>query len=172
MKDLPPTVGDVPTPRQLRRARLLRRAGIGFLSLIVLAGALGFFGIRTRTVTAVANGYSMRLDYPWTERAGEPIHWVLTLHHDGGFSGPVDIGITQTYLDLLDLNAINPEPSASRNVGDSVVWTFDRPDGDVMRVQIDAFVQLNAHLGADADVFVLEDGARVVKVHYRTWVAP
>ncbi len=158
--------------RQLRRARLWRRAAIGVLAAIVLAGALGFFGIRTRTATAVANGYSLRLDYPWTERAGEPIHWVLTLHREGGFSGPVSIGITQTYLDLLDLNAINPEPSSSRNGGDAVVWTFAPPDGDVLRVQIDAFVQLNAHLGADADVFVLQDGARAVNVDYRTWVAP
>lgn len=139
---------------------------------MVAAGALGVFGIRTRTATASGSGYDMRLDYPWTDRAGQPIHWVLTLHHEGGFAHPIDIGITQTYLDLLDLNAINPQPSSSRTAGHSVIWTFDPPDGDTLRVQIDALVQLNAHLGADADVFVLEDHSHVVSVHYRTWVAP
>jgi hypothetical protein len=172
MSDLPPTAPDPVPPSALRRSRAIRRAGLATLAVFVLLGAIGLFGIRTRTVTASAGGYTMSLDYPWTDRADQPIHWVLSIRRAGGFSGPVDIGITQSYLDLLDLNAIEPEPSGTHTDGPLVVWTFDPPSGRVLRVLVDANIQLNGRFGAAADVSVLEGGKPVVSVHYRTWVAP
>ena len=99
--------------------------GLGFVALIVLAGAVGLFGIRTRTVTASSAGYTMALQYPATDRADQPVHWLLTLKHAGGFSGPVDVAITQSYLFsvgnigtatawiCLFLVARQPEPATS-----------------------------------------------------------
>ena len=54
------------------------------IALIVLAGAVGLFGIRTRTVTATGGGYTMTLEYPWTDRSDQPAHWVLTVERPGG----------------------------------------------------------------------------------------
>jgi hypothetical protein len=98
---------------QVRRSRLLRRVGLAFIALIVLAGGVGLLGIRTRTVTATDGGYSITLQYPWTDRSNEPINWVLAVRKVGGFSGPGSIRITQSYLDLLNMNGIEPEPSSS-----------------------------------------------------------
>jgi hypothetical protein len=53
-----------------------------------------------------------------------------------------------------------------------VVWTFDPPSGDVLRVMIDANIQLDARFGAGAQVAVLDHGIPAVSVSYRTWVAP
>ena len=172
MSDLLPNAPDPIPARKVRRARLLRRIGLVVVSLVVLAGAIGLFGIRTRTVTASGGGYTMTLQYPATDRSDEPAHWVLSVQRNGGFSGPVQIGVTQSYLDLLDMNAIEPEPSASENVGGFVVWTFDPPEGDVLRVLLDANIQLNAHFGAGAQVAVFDHGVPAVHVNYRTWVAP
>ena len=172
MNELPPTAPAPIAAQRLRRARTLRRAGLGFLSLVVLAGAVGLLGIRTRTVSASGGGYSLRLDYPWTDRSDQPAHWLLTVRHRGGFAGPVEVAITQSYLDLLDINAIEPEPSASRNVGGYVVWTFDPPAGDELRVLLDANIGLNVRFGAGARVAVLDHGRPVVAASYRTWVAP
>jgi len=169
---LPPTAPEPVQAGRVRRARLLRRIGLGVVSFVVLAGALGVFGIRTRTVSASGGGYTMVLRYPATDRSDQPVHWVLSVERPGGFSGPVDIGVSQSYLDLLDLNGIEPEPSASTTDGAFVVWTFDPPDGNVLRVSLDANIQLNAHFGAGAVVAVLDHGSPVVSVHYRTWVAP
>jgi hypothetical protein len=146
--------------------------GLAVVALIVLSGAVGLFGVRTRTVTASGGGYTMSLEYPATDRSAQPAHLVLSVQRAGGFSGPVQIGITQSYLDLLDLNAIEPEPSASKNVGGFVVWTFGPPEGDVMRVLLDANIQLDAHFGARAQVAVFDHGYPAVHVNYRTWVAP
>jgi hypothetical protein len=149
----------------------MRRVALVVLAAFVLAGAVGLFGIRTRTVSASGGGYQMSLDYPWTDRPGQPIHWVLTVRRDGGFTDDVHVGITQAWFDLLDLNDIEPQPSASHSDGRFVVWTFDPPAGDVLRVSIDALIQLNTHFGSGAEVAVMEGGRPVVSVHYRTWVA-
>jgi len=172
VSDLPPTAPEpAPAPR-LRRARLLRRIGLAFVTPIVLCGAIGLFGIRTKTVSAAAGPYTMTLQYPWTDRLDQPAHWLLTVRREGGFSGPVDIAITQSYLDILDVNGLQPDPSSTSNSGPFVVWTFDPPDGDTLRVLLDANIGLNTHFGAAAEVAVLEHGVPVVSVHYRTWVAP
>jgi hypothetical protein len=172
MPELPATAPEpVPEGRMLR-ARWLRRGGIGLLVLMVSAGAIGLFGIRSATVSASAAGYDMSLEYPATDRPGQPIHWALTVHRLGGFGGPVDIAITQPYLDLLDMNDIEPAPSSSITSGGFVVWTFDKPEGDLLRVTIDGSIQLDAHFGAEATVAVIEHGVPVSELHYRTWVAP
>jgi hypothetical protein len=164
--DLPPTAPDPVRLPRLRRARLGRRIALFFLVAFVLCGLFGLFGIRTRTVTGSGGGYRLTLNYPLTDRSDQPIHWVLSVRHRGGFSGPVDIGLTQSYLDLLDMNDIEPQPSSSKSVGPFVQWTFDPPRGEVLTVSIDG------HFGAPATVAVLRYGSPVAELHYRTWVAP
>ncbi|MFN2543725.1 MAG: hypothetical protein ABR600_04015 [Actinomycetota bacterium] len=168
----PPTAPDPVPAAHLRRLRAFRRGGIVILAVFVALGLSGTLGIRTKTVSAIGSGYEMSLQYPANERSAQTVHWELFLRHPGGFDGKVDVGITQSYLDLLDYNDVEPQPSASRTSGPYVVWTFDPPDGDVLRVSLDAFIQANAHFGAGAEVAVFEGGVPVVSVHYRTWVAP
>jgi hypothetical protein len=142
------------------------------LTTFVVLGALGFFGIRTRVASASGGGYNLSVAYPHTDRPGEPIHWVISVTRSAGFEEPIDIGITQSYFDLLDINDIQPSPTASLTNGRFLVWTFDPPAGAVLRVTIDALIQLNTHFGSEAVVAVLEGGHPVVSVNYRTWVAP
>jgi hypothetical protein len=151
---------------------LLRRAALLLLLAFVVLGAMGFFGIRTRTASSSGGGYNLAVAYPHTDRPGEPIHWVITVTRPGGFDAPIDIGVTQNYLDILDVNDIEPGPSATRTNGGFIVWTFDPPAGDVLRVSVDAFVQLNTQFGKEATVAVLEGGHAVTSVNYRTWIAP
>jgi len=172
VSELPSTAPQPIPAGKLRRARTARRFALAFITVFVLCGAVGLFGIRTRTESVSGGGYTMSLAYPSTDRSDQPIHWVLTLRKAGGFTGPVDIGISQSYLDLLDVNDIEPAPSSSHDNGPFVVWTFDPPADGPLRVSLDGNIQLNAHFGAGADVAVLEGGRPVLSMHYRTWVAP
>ena len=172
MPELPPTAPEEAKAPRLRRARLGRRIALGIVAVFVLCGAVGLFGIRTRTTTATGGGYSLTLSYPFTDRSDQPIHWVLLVRHPGGFSGPVDVGVTQSYLDLLDMNDIEPQPADARTEGSFTVWTFSPPQGSVLRISIDAQIALNAHFGAGATVAVFEGRSPVVQIPYRTWVAP
>jgi len=168
----PPTAPPQASSRAQRRSRAGRRLGIAFLVALVLAGAIGVFGIRTRNVAVSGRGYSMSLRYPFTERPNQPITWVLTIRHPGGFAQDVDVAIEQSYLDLLDLNDIQPSPADSSTDGPFVVWTFSKPSGDVLRVTIDALIQANAHFGAGAIVRLMEGSVPILSLSYRTWVAP
>jgi hypothetical protein len=169
---LPPTAPAEVKQDRLRRDRAIRRGALLLLTAFVVLGALGFFGIRTRIASSSGGGYNLSVAYPHTDRTGQPIHWVITVTRSGGFDAPIDLGVTQSYLDLLDLNDIEPGPTATHTNGPFVVWTFDPPAGDVLRVSVDALIQLNTHFGSEAVVAVLEGGHPVVRVNYRTWVAP
>jgi hypothetical protein len=170
--ELPPTAPSPVDLRLLRRARLLRRIGIGFLAAFVLCGAVGVFGIRTSTVSASGGGYRLTVDYPLADRPGQPASLVVTVQRSGGFPGSVDLSISQSYLNLLDMNDVEPSPSDSRSSGQDVVWTFSKPDDDTLRVTIDAAIQLNTHFGGPGVIRVLDHGAAVTEVHFNTWVAP
>ena len=172
MSTLPPTAPEGLSPSKARRSRALRRGALVVLAAFVALGAFGLFGIRTKTVTASGGGYDLSLDYPWTERSGQPLHWVLTIHRAGGFPDKVNVAIEQSYLDLIDLNDIQPDPESTTTRGNFVVWTYDPPPGDFLRISIDAIIQTNAHFGAGAVVAILEDGRPVVSLRYHTWVAP
>ena len=168
---LPTDPEPVPIGR-LRRARLGRRIAIVALVLFVLAGVAGVFGYRTGKVSATGGGYAMRLSYPSVGRPGMPIQWILHLHRDGGLPPSVTIATSIGYVDLLDMNGIEPEPDSETMTGDRVLWTFTTPEADDMTIVVDAFVSTNAHRGASAVTSVMEGGAPVVQVSYHTRVAP
>jgi hypothetical protein len=69
----------------------------------------------------------MRLEYPLTDRSDQPIRWVLSIARAGGFAGPVAVGISQSYLDLLDVNDIEPQPSGSTVNGPSWCGSSNAP---------------------------------------------
>jgi hypothetical protein len=169
---LPPTSPPELGLDRLRRARVTRRVGLGFLSLFVLLGAVGVFGIRTRTVSNAAAGYRLTVTYPATERAQMPVRLSAVVGHDGGFTDPIDIGLTAEYMNLLDYNDIEPQPSKSVNAGDLIVWTFEPPVGDTLRVTLDAIIEANTRFGGPARLVVFSGGVPVVSVSFRTWVAP
>jgi hypothetical protein len=169
---LPPTSPPEIGIDRLRRARLGRRIALGVLTAFVLLGAIGVFGVRTNSVSNAAAGYRLTVTYPAADRAQMPIRLTAVVDHDGGFSDPVQIGLTAEYMNLLDFNDIEPQPSASHNAGDLVIWTFDPPAGETLRVTLDAIVEANARFGGPAELVVLSGGVPVVNVSFRTWVAP
>lgn len=52
------------------RGRWSRRTGVAFLTLIVLAAALGLLGPRTADTTASSGGYTLPVEHPQVTRAG------------------------------------------------------------------------------------------------------
>jgi len=167
-----PTGPEPVSIRQLRRARTGRRIAVTILVAFVVAGLGGVFGYRTGTVERSGGGYDLRLSYPAVGRPGVPIQWILHVHRDGGLPREVTIATSIGYLDLLDLNGIEPEPNATTTTADEVLWTFTAPEGEDMTVILDALVSTNAHRGVRAVTKLVKGGAEVVSVSYETRVAP
>lgn len=167
-----PTDPDRIPIRRLRRDRAVRRVAIAALAVFVVAGLVGVFGYRTGSLTASGGGYQLRLSYPLVGRPGVPVQWILHVHREGGLRSKLTIGTSIGYFDLLEMNSIEPDPSAMTSVSGRVLWTFDTPGGEDMTILVDAYLSPNARRGASATTTVFEDGLPVASLAYQTRVAP
>ncbi|MDP9343875.1 MAG: hypothetical protein M3Q23_17650 [Actinomycetota bacterium] len=173
-----PTAGSSTTPAAVtygrqNRARLIRRIYLGLLGAFLVLGLLNVFGSRTGSVSAQANGYSLRVVYPQASRPSLPVKWELTLTHPGGFSGPVRVGIPIDYFNLFDFNNTYPLPSDTLNEGGLVIMVFPAPAGDTLEVLLDARTQPGLRAGMSTSTSILgNDDRALVTVRYTTRVMP
>ena len=162
----------MPGPPRLRRARIARRAFLTLVFLLVVAGAAGLFGVRTATRSASGDGQTLTVVYPSVARPGLAVSYGFDLVRPGGFSGPVTVAVSESYLRALDQNATDPQPSASTADGEVVEWEFDPPAGDRLSVRLDSRIEPGVQWSRSGWTAVLEDDEPVVRVDYRTWILP
>lgn len=148
------------TGRQERGALWVRRAGLCVLLAFVLAGVTGLLGVRTGTSTASGNGYDLSVTYASVARAGLDVPWQVTVSHPGGFGKEVVLAVTGDYFDIYETQGFTPDPSSGVRDADTLYLTFDAPDGDVLRVSYDAYIQPSAQVGREATVSVVDADLR------------
>jgi hypothetical protein len=166
------TLGDVRPVERGPRPTAVRRLLVALLTAIVVAGAAGLFGVRSSEATASNAGWTVSVTYAAVARAGLDVPWKVTVHRDGGFTGPVTLAVTADYFDIFESQGLDPEPSSETSDGDRLFWTFDPPPGDQLSVDFDAYIQPSSQLGASGEVAVLNAGVPVVSVPFRTWLVP
>ncbi|GAA0257895.1 hypothetical protein [Cryptosporangium japonicum] len=161
-----------PDAKGVRRKLAFRRVVVTILVFVVLLGALGLLGVRSRAVRATANGYTLTVQYAHVARSGLDAPWRVLVHHPNGFSDDIELAVTATYFELFESQGFDPEPSAETADGEYVYLTFDRPSGTDFRLSFDAYVQPSAQLGADGQVRLLIAGRQLTHVGFRTWLLP
>ena len=169
------TTSTLPEPapiERVRRARTARRGILVVFAVILLLGALNLFGVRTAQVSARGDGYTLTVTYARMTRPGLATPWSVEVVHPGGFSAPVTIATTADYIALFDQNAISPEPAGSTYRDGLVLWEFEPPPGDTLRVDLDARLEPAVQWGRDAETVLLTEGERVASVRYSTGVMP
>lgn len=176
------TVGDwaeIDDPRAVERRRLLYG-----LTSVVLFVALGLavldgfgvtqaYGVRSATESAIAGGTSLEVRYPAVTRPGlaSPFEIIVGSAVDAGDT--VSIAVSADYLEMWDTNAVRPTPSSETMLGDWIIWEFDAPPGDVLRVSFDARIEPAVQTSRGGDVAVLDDDFRpIVQVEFDTTVRP
>ena len=167
------TLSGLETGPHERKARWGRRVFLGLLLVVVLAGAAGLLGVRSATATASANGYDLEVTHASVARAGLDVPWQVVVTHADGFEKEVTIAVTGDYFDIYETQGFTPEPSASMRDATTLYLTFDAPDGDVLAVDYDAYIQPSSQVGRDATVSVV-DAAHVplVSVDIDTYLLP
>lgn len=160
------------TEHRHRTGRTFRRIAVSVMALFVFVGAAGFLGVKTDNAAASAGGYTLSVDYGRISRPGLNTPLRVNVVHAGGFSGPVTLGITQSYMSLFDLNGLYPNPSAMTVDGDTLLMEFDPPNGDVLGFTLDARMGPSVQTGKRATISVVEDGVPVVSVEVTTKVVP
>jgi hypothetical protein len=157
---------------QLRRARLGRRVLLSVFAAFLAAGAAEVFGSKTANAVASGGGYDLEVTYPAVTRPGLPIRWEFTVRHPGGFAGPVQLATTFDYIHLFDISNLEPDVTTSTASATDLVYTFDPPLGDVLRVSLDGNTEPGIHELPMASTAVLVEGSPVVSVSYSTRVVP
>lgn len=166
------TLADV-APRPERRAALvLRRCVTGALAVLVVAGACGVFGVRSRSTSTSGGGYSLGVTYPQTARAGLDVPWRVTVARPGGFPSDITIAVSSDYFRMFETQGFFPDADSETNDGRFVYFTFDKPPGDRFVLEYDAYIQPAAQLGKSASVELLIAGSVVAHTKIRTWLVP
>lgn len=155
------------------RARAGRRAGLTALGLVILLGAAGLLGVRSTTSSATANGWSLRVEHAQVTRAGVAAPFHVTVEHEGGFDGPVTLSVSSSLLERFDFQNFYPNPAGETATADDLLYEFDPPPGDVLRLSLDARTapDQNGSTGVYRTA-LLVDGQVVAQVRFRMWVVP
>jgi len=167
------TLEGLETRRQDIAGARWRRAFMTVLALVIGAGLAGLLGVRDATAEASGNGWSLRVHYAATARAGLDVPFVVTVRHVGGLGKQVTLAITGGYFDIFETQGFHPEPSGETRDSETLYLTFDAPpDGDTLVVSYDAYIQPAAQRGRGATVGILDEGRQVAVVDVRTRLLP
>ncbi|HUR23085.1 MAG TPA: hypothetical protein VMZ73_04365 [Acidimicrobiales bacterium] len=160
-------------PRQVR-ARTGRRLFAVALGLFLLLGALGFYGVRSRTATAAGGGYELSVRYGSVSRPGLATPWSFEVRKAGGFPDGLTVTVTSSYFDAFDENGLGPAPVEETVDGDLTVWRFGPTRSETLSVSFDARIEPGVQLAtAKGELSVLgPDGRPAVTVDFKTFVMP
>jgi hypothetical protein len=162
-----------PSARELTRARLARRALLAVFAVVLALGATGRLGVRTAHATGEGGGYALRVEYPRVTRPGHAVPLSIQVTKAGGFGGePIQVRMSTRYFALFDENGVQPAPSAETATATDLMWEFDPPPGDVLRIYFDTRTGPNVQRGKSGEVAVLDGGKPAVSVRIRTTVMP
>lgn len=160
----------------LRRSRNLRVAFFVAVTVFLLLGAVGAFGVRHGEVSSSGGGYELVVRYATITRPGLASVWSVEVRHTDGspLDGPVTIATTADYFDLFDENGLDPDPSAAMSDGENLVWEFEPAEGaTAISIGFDARIEPGVQLtGVSGTTSVLDGGSPVATVTYRTRVMP
>ena len=160
-------------PRQTR-ARAGRRVFVAALALFLLLGAVGAYGVRTRSVSAAGGGYELSVDYASVSRPGLATPWAFEIRRAGGFPDGVTVAVTSAYFDVFDENGLGPAPAEETTDGDLTIWRFGPTASDTLSVSFDARIEPGVQLTtAKGELSVLgANGQPAVTVDFKTFVMP
>ena len=167
------TLQDLKGVETARQGRIARRVGFAILLGIVLVSFLGVFGPSRKTLTTTDGLTSLQLYYGSVVRSGQAVPLEVTVTREGGFDGPVTLVFDRDVFDRFDFQNWYPNPSAEVGTTDTVTYEFDPPDGDVLRVALDARVAPTQFGGRhEYSVHLDIGGVPTAVTDYVVWVMP
>jgi hypothetical protein len=153
----------------------LRRVSISFVALLIVLGMVGMLGVRDTTAEASANGLTIGVSHASVTRAGLATTFGIEVSTTDDTPLPpiITTRISSRYLDMLDENGLDPDPTVSFRDSDWTWWTFEVPTGArEFEVSFDARLEPSVQWGRRAVVAIETEGTSMVDVEISTWVMP
>jgi len=149
------------------------RAGLAILFVFVVLGALGVFGVHSRTASHSGNGYTLSVTYPQVARAGLDAPWRARVHRAGGVNSDLTLAVSSEYFRMWETQGFYPTPDSTTNDGDYTYMRFTnlRPGRDFV-LEYDAYIQPASQIGKYGTVRLLIRGHEVVRTSFHTWLVP
>jgi len=169
---------------EVGRRRMRHRKYMSWLTGVLLAAVIAsavvdgvdlvdIWGVDDATVTAEgADGTTLAVRHTTVVRPALAAPFEIVVTRPGGFDDDVEIEVDLDYLELWDLNGIFPSPAEERSGGDTVIWTFDAPDGEVLRVVYEARIEPAVQLEKQTATVSLLDPSETLRVEIETKVRP
>lgn len=154
-----------------RRGLWWRRGTLALLTLFVLAALTQQLGVRSDTVEATSGDLHVSIRYADRARGALASPFTIDLVRAGGFDGPIEVRTRQSYLEIFDDNGFEPDAASMTTEDGDVIWTFDPPPGDSLRIILDARIEPGVFGRKRGTTTVAADGD-LVTLDYTTWVAP
>lgn len=142
---------------------------------MLLLAAASLLGVRTGTVTAEADGYSIEVLRAQVSRPGLATPFGVEISTVDGSDLPqvITLKLDTSYLSIFDFNGLEPTPSASFSTDRWTWWSFDvPPDQASLHVALDARLEPSVQWARSGSAALEIDGVNLVSVGFTTWVMP
>jgi hypothetical protein len=146
-----------------------------FVGGVLLLAAASLLGVRTGTVTARGDGYSLEVLRAQVTRPGLATPFGVEISTTNGSDLPevVTLRLDTSYLSIFDFNGLEPTPSTSFSTNDWTWWSFDvPPDQSSLRVGLDARLEPSVQWARSGSAALEIEGVSLVSVDFITWVMP
>ena len=141
----------------------------------MLLAAASLLGVRTGTVAAQGNGYSIEVLRAQISRPGLATPFGVEISTTDGSDLPqvVTLRLDTSYLSIFDFNGLEPTPSSSFSTDRWTWWSFDvPPDQSTLHVGMDARLEPSVQWARSGSVALEIDGVSPIAVDFTTWVMP
>lgn len=122
--------------------RRVHRAAVALMTLLVLAGALGVFGVGP-LATVTRRGPGFTVTYDRFTRNGAPME--VAVDHTGG--GTLQVWLDRTVLDATQVDRVVPTATDEQLTGDGATFTFQGSDTAVFSLTGDAVGVVRGRIG-------------------------
>jgi hypothetical protein len=163
------------------RAVMLRRLAYGAtsLALIVLAvlavldAVAPVFGVDSAQESdRSTDGALLTVEYPELTRPALASPFAIEITRADGFDAPIEVAISRPWIEQWDENGFAPEPESSTGDPEWVVYEFEPPDGDTLRVFYDARLEPARQESIGGAVQLRSSGRPIAEVFFETRVRP
>lgn len=152
----------------------LRAISTAFIAIVILAALAGLLGVRTDETVTRRHGFALAVDYATVTRPGLATPFQITVSSSqGALPREITLRLSSSYLEMLDLNGLDPVPDSSLTRAPWTWWTFAVPPAqNSFTLRVDARLEPAVQWGRSSSIALEVAGVDQVTTHISTWVLP